>query len=55
MPETASAFDATDVFALFKKSVKQICKLNDQNKGVGGNGFLNNVEKNCNIGTGWLP
>ena len=30
MPETASAFDATDV---------------DKNKGVGGNGFLNNVEK----------
>ena len=53
-----SIFVATDVYALFKKSVTKKCNLNVQNKGGRGEGltgFLNNVKKNCNIGGEWIP
>ena len=40
-----SVFVATDVYALFKKSVKKICNIHVQNEGGGVNGFWNNVQK----------
>ena len=48
-------FVATDVFALFKKSIKENLLHNVQNEGGGGNDFLNNVKKNCGFGLRWHP
>ena len=41
-----SNFVATDVYALFKKSIKKNCNMMFKTKwGGGGKGFLNNVKK----------
>ena len=49
-----SKFVATDVYALFKKSVKKICNIMFKTRG-GVKGFLNNVQKNCGFGSGRHP
>ena len=48
-------FVATNVYALFKKSVKQICNLNVQNEGGGGEVFFNNVKKNAELAGDGIP
>ena len=50
-----SNFVAADVYALFKKSIKKNLQHDVQNEGGGVKGFLNNVQKNCGSGVGWLP
>ena len=51
-----SYFVATNVYALFKKSVKQICNLNVQNEGGGGEVmFFLTMLKKSRIGWGWHP
>ena len=51
-----SNFVETDVYALFKKSIKKICNMMFKTKGGGGGkGFLNNVQKNYGSGGSWLP
>ena len=44
-----SNYVATDVYALFKKSIKKNLLCNVQNEGGGVNGFLNNVKKKLRI------
>ena len=51
-----SNFVATDVYALFRKSIKKNCNIMFKTKGGGGvKGFLNNVQKNCRFGEGGHP
>ena len=45
-----SNFVATDVYALFEKSIKKNLLRNVQNEGGGVKGFLNNVQKNYRFG-----
>ena len=47
-------FVATDVYALFMKSIKKICSAMFKTKGWV-NGCLNNVQKNCGFGDGGHP
>ena len=50
-------FVATDVYALFMKSIKKICSAMFKTKGGGGGvkDVLNNVQKNCGFGNGGHP
>ena len=50
-----SNFVATDVYALFKKSIKKICNMMFETKRGGVKAFLNNVQKNCRSGEGGHP
>ena len=45
-----SNYVATDVYALFKKSIKKNLLRNVQKRGGWVNGCLNNVQKNCRFG-----
>ena len=50
-----SNFVATDVYALFKKSIKKICNMMFKTKGGGVKGFLNNVQKKLQIWRNMAP